>query len=92
MDNLQILHLSPPPPAFLVPEVLSFSAVGPDELELSFLSLPGHSYAVKATSDLAIDFEEITNLTASEEVTTLRLTRPIVNREFFKVEDLGVAP
>lgn len=90
MDNLQILHLTDPGPDFQIPEIISIvpNPNTPDQISLTFQSIPGHRYQLLATDHLTEDFVEISDLLATEQEEVFNI--PLVERQFFKVEDLGV--
>ncbi len=90
MDDIQILHLTPPAPEVGTPEIFEISAVSPNQFSLSFQSTPGNSYAIQSSPDLATDFTNIQIVVATGSTTTYSSTQALVNHEFFRVEDLGI--
>ena len=90
MDNLQLLHLTPPGPDLAVPKVVSVQATAPDQLAINFVSLPGHVYSIQSSADIAAGFTEVQRVTATGVNTVYSRTLGLGTREFFRVEDLGV--
>lgn len=90
MDNVSLLHLTPPGPEFATPNVLSVDTMAPDQLSISFVSLPGHVYSIQSSLDIESGFTEVGQVEASDVSTVYQRTAPLGMREYFKVEDLGV--
>ncbi|WP_193212652.1 hypothetical protein [Luteolibacter marinus] len=84
---LDIIEVSDAPFAITAIEVTA-----PDAVELTFNSKAGHLYDIQANLDLGT-FGSIGQVIASGASTTFtRSGVTLVDREFFRVEDLGVAP
>ena len=78
-----------PEPSFMVTKI---EVTQPDSVALTFNSQPGNLYDIEANIDLG-SFTSIGQIVASESSTVFtRSGVTLLNREFFRVEDLGEAP